>query len=90
MSFENELTGGSNICPAQTTVTLMTHYQVLVLVSPCNGQVDAKGGEIAMGALPQEWDSERFDIVDAGQEGLIALYSRSHRRLIRMHPDGYN
>jgi hypothetical protein len=47
-----------------------------------NGKsVDCGGGAKAINALPFEWDSERFLVVNAGN-GRIALYSPSHRRFL--------
>ena len=33
--------------------------------------------------LPDDWDSERFTLIDAG-DGLVALHSRSHNRFLRL------
>jgi hypothetical protein len=47
-----------------------------------NGKsVDCKSGHKAIDALPFEWDSERFLVVNAGNRR-IALYSPSHRRFL--------
>jgi hypothetical protein len=43
--------------------------------------VDWSGGPKAINALPFEWDSERFLVVNAGN-GRIALYSPTHRRFL--------
>jgi hypothetical protein len=43
--------------------------------------VDCGGGVKAPNALPFEWGSERFLVVDAGN-GRIALYSPCHRRFL--------
>jgi hypothetical protein len=71
--------------------TWLAAGNVIALHSPTHNRfirmmgdhVDAWGGTMDLDDLPEEWDSERFTLVDAGN-GEFALHSATHKRFVRM------
>jgi hypothetical protein len=62
-----------------------SHKRFLRLVGG-GEDVDGHGGHRELSDLPDDWDAERFTVVDAGP-GQIALLSKSHNRFVRVIGD---
>ncbi|KAG1658663.1 hypothetical protein FOA52_007869 [Chlamydomonas sp. UWO 241] len=75
-------------CPNRRELQIALHSASLNrFVRVLGDRVDARGGVRDANDLPDDWDSERLTVVDAGH-GMVALHSRPHGRFLRIEKDG--